>query len=354
MKKIRSTAKPYDGGSPFIFVSYSHKDSRYVYPIIEYLARDGFRIWYDEGISPSSEWNEVIANHMNKASVCIAFISENAAASHNCRREISYALLKNKPLLSIFLEETTLTPGMEMQLSANQCMSIDTYANMNKFLEAIVEASVLKPCQGATNVAIEVHSSSYYEQQEEEEPAPQPVADISDDWFAAQEFVPQEKKPVAAQERKSVAQERQLPRQNFAAPERELPRQQFAAPERELPRQEFVAPERNPVEYVLIRQATRELIALDKGYLSVGRTTDGTKSKYAISNNHEISRKHFVIQERNGGYFIMDCESKNHTYLNGIALPPNEPAKLNNGDEICISKEKFVFRVKPAGGDRLA
>jgi hypothetical protein len=102
MKKLRSSATPYEGENPYIFVSYCHKDSRYVYPIIEHLAREGFRIWYDEGISPGSEWNEVIANHMSRAKLCLAFISENATASHNCRREINYALLKNKPLLSIF------------------------------------------------------------------------------------------------------------------------------------------------------------------------------------------------------------------------------------------------------------
>jgi hypothetical protein len=301
MKKKRSTAQPYEGGSPFVFVSYSHKDSRYVYPIVEYLTRAGFRIWYDEGISPSSEWNEVIANHMNKSSMCMAFISENAAASHNCRREISYALLKSKPLLSIFLEQTTLTPGMEMQLSANQCLYVDTYASLEKFMQVLAEASVLKPCLGEPNPAIEVRAPSYYDDNSYDES--EPAADFSDDWFGSQEYIPPREKPRI---------------------------------------------------YVLIRQATRELIGLDKGYLSVGRTKDGTLSKYAISNNEEISRKHFMITEQKGDYFVEDCASKNGTFLNGTALPPNKPAKLSEGDEIRISKERFIFQLKPSGGDRLA
>jgi len=112
----------------------------------------------------------------------------------------------------------------------------------------------------------------------------------------------------------------------------------------------FGAKKKKP-DYVLVRQSNKEVIALNKNGLSVGRIADSAQSNYIISNNHEISRKHFVITEQNGSYWVMDCGSKNGTFLNANALSPNEPAKLSDEDEIRISVERFVFQTKPTGGD---
>ena len=54
----------YEGKEPYIFVSYAHKDSPAVFHIVEQLSARGYRIWYDEGIEPGSEWPEYIANHL--------------------------------------------------------------------------------------------------------------------------------------------------------------------------------------------------------------------------------------------------------------------------------------------------
>ena len=53
---LRCNVKPYEGDKEFIFISYSHKDNALVFPVIEKLAENGFRVWYDEGIDPGSEW----------------------------------------------------------------------------------------------------------------------------------------------------------------------------------------------------------------------------------------------------------------------------------------------------------
>ena len=65
----------YEGNLPFIFVSYAHKDSREVFDLIEKLAARGYRIWYDEGIEPGSEWPENIANHLLRAEMVLAMIT---------------------------------------------------------------------------------------------------------------------------------------------------------------------------------------------------------------------------------------------------------------------------------------
>lgn len=114
--------KPYEGDKPYVFVSYAHKDSEKILPFIDWLAESGYRVWYDDGIAPGSEWPENIAQHLSNCQVVFAMVSNNYMASMNCRREVTFALSKNKPFLGIVLESTDMSAGMEMQLSAQQCI----------------------------------------------------------------------------------------------------------------------------------------------------------------------------------------------------------------------------------------
>ena len=52
---------PYEGNEPYVFISYSHQDIERVMPILRRLNAEGFRIWYDDGIDPGTEWPESIA-----------------------------------------------------------------------------------------------------------------------------------------------------------------------------------------------------------------------------------------------------------------------------------------------------
>ena len=116
------TISVYEGQDPFVFVSYAHKDSDAVYRILRLLQGRGLRIWYDEGITPGSEWPEYIASHLDRAEAVIVFITESSVNSFNCRREITFAQARNKSFISVFLEKTEVPLGMELQLSAQQSM----------------------------------------------------------------------------------------------------------------------------------------------------------------------------------------------------------------------------------------
>ena len=120
MDNTRIPFEAYKGTEPFIFVSYAHKDSDKVFPIISEFHKAGFPIWYDEGIDPGNEWPTEIANALLNCSLFIVFISSFSKESKNVIREINYALSKDKPFIHIWLEETTLNPGLEMQISTNQ------------------------------------------------------------------------------------------------------------------------------------------------------------------------------------------------------------------------------------------
>jgi len=139
----------YEGKEPYIFVSYAHKDSAVVFRLVEQLNERGYRIWYDEGIEPGSEWPEYIANHLLGAEMVLSVLTPSAVNSVNCRREINFALSKNKPVLTIYMEDIELPVGLELQLSSQQSVLYYTYDSEERFLDKIETCQHLRPCKRA-------------------------------------------------------------------------------------------------------------------------------------------------------------------------------------------------------------
>lgn len=124
---------PYKGDEKYIFISYAHKDKDLVFPIIKNLNKENYRVWYDEGIDPGTEWDENIAYHIKQAEYFIAFISKAYLESDNCKDELNLARdLKNERLL-IYLEEVELPLGMKMRLDRLQAIFRYTYENDEDF-----------------------------------------------------------------------------------------------------------------------------------------------------------------------------------------------------------------------------
>ena len=144
--------QPYEGTEPYIFISYSHRDYERVQPILRGLVSKGYRLWYDEGIDPGTEWPESIANHLGGSAVCLAFLSPHSASSRNCRREINFTLARNIELLTVFLEPTEISSGLEMQISTYQSIMGYTYPNLASLLDRIASVDAMRPCLGTPDV----------------------------------------------------------------------------------------------------------------------------------------------------------------------------------------------------------
>ncbi len=112
----------YNGSEPYVFVSYSHKDAEYVFVDIASLRDRGFRIWYDEGIDPGNEWTEAVATALKLCAFFVVYLSPNAVKSRNVRNEINLALKYNKPFLAIFLAETEMPAGLDLQIGSIQAV----------------------------------------------------------------------------------------------------------------------------------------------------------------------------------------------------------------------------------------
>ena len=139
--------KPYKGKEPYIFISYSHRDMDQALDLIGHLESDGYRIWYDEGIDPGTEWDEYIAEHIEKCSMFIALMSNNYMSSDNCKDELNFARDLNLPRLLIYMEETELTSGMRMRLNRLQAIHKYTYEDMNTFYEKVNETEGIETCR---------------------------------------------------------------------------------------------------------------------------------------------------------------------------------------------------------------
>jgi len=79
----------YNGPEPYIFVSYSHADSSIVLGQINKLQKEGFRVWYDEGIPTSGKWKKVIEEKIDNCKKFLFFNSINSSISPEVNEEIA-------------------------------------------------------------------------------------------------------------------------------------------------------------------------------------------------------------------------------------------------------------------------
>ena len=97
-----------------------------------------------------------------------------------------------------------------------------------------------------------------------------------------------------------------------------------------------------PVHYPsLVRTATQENIEINKLVFRLGK--DPNSADYCVSDNKAVSRSHADLINRNGTCFIVDLNSKNHTYVNGQMLPSQCEIEIQDGDVLRLGNEEFIF-----------
>lgn len=110
----------YRGDAASVFVSFAHRDQEHVFKDLAHLNDHGLRLWYDEGIRLGAPWRDEIASAIDRASVMLLYVSGSSIGSVACVQEINYALDCHKPVLTVFLTNHPLSPGLELSLGSVQ------------------------------------------------------------------------------------------------------------------------------------------------------------------------------------------------------------------------------------------
>ncbi|MBO4497102.1 MAG: TIR domain-containing protein, partial [Lachnospiraceae bacterium] len=132
----------YKGDEKYIFVSYAHKDSADVMPLIEALQSASYRVWYDEGIEPGNDWAGVIGNNLEKAAIVLFCASKTSVKRDNVLREIAFAGEHDVPVLTVTIGNVAFPAELERMLMVNQTVSLRTFKTYGDFVNAI--SGVLK------------------------------------------------------------------------------------------------------------------------------------------------------------------------------------------------------------------
>lgn len=91
----------------------------------------------------------------------------------------------------------------------------------------------------------------------------------------------------------------------------------------------------------LVRMSNNEVIPINKPFFKMGK--ERSFVDYYVDSGY-ISRSHANIITRNNEYYIVDNNSRNHTYVNGQILQSNMEVKLQNGDRVKLADQEFEFR----------
>lgn len=99
----------------------------------------------------------------------------------------------------------------------------------------------------------------------------------------------------------------------------------------------------NDVRYPsLLRILTDEVISINKPVFRIGK--ENSYVDYFVMNNNAVSRSHADIITRGINYFVVDLNSRNHTYINNQILLVKCETQIFDGDILKLANEEFIFR----------
>lgn len=91
----------------------------------------------------------------------------------------------------------------------------------------------------------------------------------------------------------------------------------------------------------LTRYKTGEKIWIDANIFKLGKEKDYVN--YCILDNPAISRSHADIVRQGDQFFVVDQNSLNHTFVNGVEVASKQMVALQTGTEIRLADEIFEF-----------
>lgn len=154
---MQTKFEAYTGKEPYLFVSYSHRDTAKVYPILDALYDRKYRLWYDESCETGNDFRDELRERIEGSEAVLLFVSESSMSSPFCGMEIIVARENGKRLYPIYLDNAAVPPAFQILLANTHHGSSD---NMDKLIKSMVrdlpavtmdrlttEGAILKKCE---------------------------------------------------------------------------------------------------------------------------------------------------------------------------------------------------------------
>ncbi len=94
----------------------------------------------------------------------------------------------------------------------------------------------------------------------------------------------------------------------------------------------------------LLRVSTNETIRVNKAVFRLGKAMG--RVDYCVTDNNAVSRSHADIVTRVSGYYIVDQDSKNKTYIDGQVIPSYQECEIYDGSTLRLGNEEFIFQAR--------
>jgi len=133
-QKIKTKFEAYNGDEPYLFVSYSHRDTNKVYPILDELSDNKYRIWYDEACENGNDFRDELRQRIKNSEAVLLFVSKSSMHSKFCGMEVIVAVENGKKLFPIFLDNEPVPETFEILLANTHHTSPD---DMKKFIKTM-------------------------------------------------------------------------------------------------------------------------------------------------------------------------------------------------------------------------
>lgn len=134
-EKITTKFEAYTGNEPYLFISYSHRDTKLVFPILDALYDRRYRLWYDESCENGNDFRDELRTRIQNCEAVVLFVSASSMASRFCGMEIIVAREYGKRLYPIFLDDSEVPPAFEILLSNTHH---STAENIDRLMKSMV------------------------------------------------------------------------------------------------------------------------------------------------------------------------------------------------------------------------
>lgn len=127
----------------FAYLMYCCKDIDRVKSIIDAMQHSKIRIFSDDCCQAM---NPTLSEKLDKSDMCIVFLSKNAMCSHFLRSTLTLAIEKNKAIITVFLDKTTLTLCQKLQVARTNIIYATDHLSANEVVNALMSEGMLNKC----------------------------------------------------------------------------------------------------------------------------------------------------------------------------------------------------------------